>query len=200
MFCPQCGEKVGDESKYCTKCGYNLQNRQTPKDNNLDAHDSKNRNDEVFNNKDGANSKVIYEESVFSRISKYKIILFIISLVIIWSLFFRTDMDSAYISCAKTIIYKQLKSPATARWSNEKVLEKDDYGRAIVYLTVDAQNGFGAYIRENYVVVILSYDRRTGEFTYNKASVQQITDSDENLDSFIIDFAKKYTNWNQPLK
>ena len=199
MYCPNCGQKQRDEAKFCTNCGYNLKDRGITKENNLCRYGDVGRNEDILVNEDRTHTKVKYSESIFKRLGK-KVIFLIIAIVIIWAFFFRTDMDSVYINCAKTLISQQLKSPATAKWSNEKVLDKDNYGRALVYLTIDAQNDFGTYIRDNYVVVILSYNKSSGEFTYNKAGIQRITDNDQELDSWIIDWAKQYSNWNQPFE
>lgn len=175
MYCPNCGKKQRDEAKFCTNCGYNLKDRGITKENNSTKYGDVDSIEDIFANKDKVHPKIIYSESIFKSLGK-KVIFPIIAIVIIWAFFFRTDMDSVYINCAKTLINQQLKSPATAKWSNEKVLEKDNYGRALVYLTIDAQNDFGTYIRDNYVVVILSYNKASGEFTYNKAGIQRITD------------------------
>jgi len=62
--------------------------------------------------------------------------------------------DEKYIRAAKSAVGDQLKSPSTASWGAATVEEKDAYGRAIVTLSVDAQNGFGAMIRGYYAVCI----------------------------------------------
>jgi len=68
--------------------------------------------------------------------------------------FKRNASNDEYISSAKSAVCDILKAPTTASWGAATVEEKDEYGRAIVTLTVDAQNGFGAMIREHYVVCI----------------------------------------------
>lgn len=108
--------------------------------------------------------------------------------------------DDDYISCAKTAVSKQLKSPGSAFYSNEKVVEKDDYGRVLVVLTVDSQNGFGAYLRSHYVVVIESYDSKTEEFTYSRNGIQHWTDDMDFLEEILIQSAKDASDWNEPLE
>lgn len=62
--------------------------------------------------------------------------------------------DSEYINCARILIKNQLKAPLSAVWGDAEVIERDAYGRACVVLTVDAQNSFGAMIRNQYCVII----------------------------------------------
>lgn len=105
-----------------------------------------------------------------------------------------------YIGCAKTVVSKQLRSHSSAQWSNEKVVEKDDYGRVLVTLTVDSQNGFGAYLRTHYAVVIESYDKKTDEFTYQYGGVESWSDQYDFLEDACIKNVKKGSNWNEPIK
>ncbi|MHB1154017.1 MAG: zinc-ribbon domain-containing protein [Eubacteriales bacterium] len=76
--------------------------------------------------------------------------------------------DSDYISCAKTLINKALKNPSSAQYNSTSVYEKDDYGRAIVYLDVSAQNSFGGWVRSEYYVCIQNV-KSDGTFTYNSS-------------------------------
>lgn len=73
-----------------------------------------------------------------------------------------------YISCAKTLINKMLKNPSTAQYNSSGIYEKDDFGRAIVYLDVSAQNSFGGWVRDEYYVCINSVDS-DGTFTYSSS-------------------------------
>lgn len=74
--------------------------------------------------------------------------------------------DTDYIDCAKTLINKMLRNPSTATYNAAKVYERDAYGRAIVYLDVSAQNGYGGWNRTEYYVCIQSYSS-DGRFTYS---------------------------------
>lgn len=105
--------------------------------------------------------------------------------------------DEDYISSARAAVSDTLKSPATATYSNEKIVDEDDYGRVLVTLTVDSQNSFGAYIRTNYAVVIGSYDTSTDEFVYYPNGIQTWTDN--YLEELCIESAKTAANWNEPL-
>lgn len=73
------------------------------------------------------------------------------------------------VSCAKTLISNNLKSPATAIWGKSEKVDEDNYGRCLVYVSVEAQNGFGGYIKSDYFV-ILQYVKSNGEFTYSPYS------------------------------
>lgn len=106
--------------------------------------------------------------------------------------------DEDYISCAQTVINQQLKSPSTASYSNAKVVEKDDYGRVLVTMCVDAQNAFGAYIRNYYAIVIENYDPDTEKFDYYPNGITRWTD--EQLEDIYLDSAKVASHWNEPLE
>lgn len=69
------------------------------------------------------------------------------------------------VSCAKTLINEDLRSSTTARWGKCEKIDEDNYGRCLVYVSLEAQNGFGAYSKLNYFVV-LQYVKYNGEFTY----------------------------------
>ncbi len=97
--------------------------------------------------------------------------------------------DYDYIACAKTIMDKVLKNPSTAQYNDSYVYEKDDYGRAIVFLDISAQNGFGGWVRSNYYVCIKSVDK-DGTFTYS-TTVPYVDDkSDYNTLLILNDFGK----------
>ena len=76
--------------------------------------------------------------------------------------------DSEYIGCAKTLISKALKNPSSAQYNDARIYEKDNYGRAIVYLDISAQNGFGGWVRSQFYVCIHTVDS-DGTFTYNSS-------------------------------
>jgi hypothetical protein len=55
-------------------------------------------------------------------------------------------------SCGETILNKYLKAPASATFQESKILETNGV-QYLVKVTVDAENSFGAKIRETYLVV-----------------------------------------------
>ena len=74
--------------------------------------------------------------------------------------------SATIVSCAKTLIDNTLKSSSTAVWGDSELIEQDNYGRCLVYVSLEAQNGFGAYSKLFYFVV-LQYVEYDGHFTYN---------------------------------
>ena len=99
----------------------------------------------------------------------------------------RSVSDADYISCAKTLINKRLKNPSTAQYNSSSVYEKDDYGKAIVYLDVSAQNSFGGWVRDEYYVCINSMDS-DGTFTYSSTMPYVEKSSDIYLLKLMNDF------------
>lgn len=77
--------------------------------------------------------------------------------------------ESTIIACAKTLINNTLRSSSTARWGTCEMIDEDNYGRCLVYVTLEAQNGFGAYNKLDYLVV-LQYVQADGNFTYKPYS------------------------------
>lgn len=71
--------------------------------------------------------------------------------------------------CAQTLIDNNLRSSSTARWGTCEKIDEDNYGRCLVYVSLEAQNGYGAYSKLNYLV-ILQYVKSNGEFTYKPYS------------------------------
>lgn len=71
--------------------------------------------------------------------------------------------DSAY-----TLISNTLKSPSTARLNECSYMENNNEGQYIVYIDVEAQNSFGAYLRERYFVIVYNLDLETRTFSYNQ--------------------------------
>jgi hypothetical protein len=57
-------------------------------------------------------------------------------------------------ACAKSQIYKKLRSPSTASFGAELVERNSDRFCYAFKVDVDAQNGFGAYLRKSYCVMV----------------------------------------------
>lgn len=72
-------------------------------------------------------------------------------------------------SCAKSLISNSLRSSSTARWDKCEKIDEDNYGRCLVYVSLEAQNGFGAYTKSSYFVV-LQYVEADGKYTYKPYS------------------------------
>lgn len=65
------------------------------------------------------------------------------------------------LASGRTIVASQLKAPATAQFSNDRVLFSCSSGAVATIHTVDAQNGFGAYLRETHCAIFNMTTRRT---------------------------------------
>lgn len=106
--------------------------------------------------------------------------------------------DFTVVNAAKTLISSNLKSSSTARWgTNCQVLDEDEYGRYLVYISVEAQNGFGAYIKSAYMVVLQTVDKG-GDFTYKPFSYYIESSVVSNLVNPIEDYKEGYIN--EPLQ
>lgn len=104
------------------------------------------------------------------------------------------SMDDIVISCAKTVISQQLKSPSSAIWHNEKIVDKDSYGKYLIYLKVEATNSFGGYITNEYLVVVANV-QKDGHFDYNtNFAVQSVTASTYDI---VVDVIKELNSWNK---
>lgn len=103
--------------------------------------------------------------------------------------------DGFYIEAAKQVVSENLRSPSTAQFSDVEIVDKDEYGRAVITMTVDAQNGFGAYIRNNYAVII--YDVNTSENTFRYIYPQSY--SSDSFEKSVVSNLKENANWGEPL-
>lgn len=109
----------------------------------------------------------------------------------------KESMEEHYFSVAEQLVSENLKSPSTALYSEEEIVEEDDYGRVLVRLAVDAENGFGATIRNYAAVVIVDYDEDEETFRYNSYFAVQLYDSKSSQEN-VEDVVKSNNNWNEP--
>ena len=108
------------------------------------------------------NTTVQAEQPVQSKSSNWKTIPTIITIIgciyIIFTIFGGGSVlgakDDLYINAAEDLIYNSLKNPYSATLHESYIVEKDDYGRAIVYLDITAENSFGGMVRSEYFVCI----------------------------------------------
>jgi len=56
----------------------------------------------------------------------------------------KVDADRHAIGCAETLVRSNLKDPSSAMFSNEEIIDSDDYLRYIIKLTVSATNSLGS--------------------------------------------------------
>ncbi len=123
------------------------------------------------------------------------IIIGIVLVIIVVNIFGRQSIDNVAIGCAKTVVSEQLKSPSSAIWHDSKIMDKDSYGRYLVYLEVEATNSFGGYITNEYLVVIYNV-KKDGHFNYNNFAVQSVTSSTYDIVEGVI---KDLNNWNEQI-
>lgn len=183
-------------SNYCNNCGKILQEGETcgciKTDNTQNAQNPQTTSPTSSKQIKWLNPKFVVPIAVF---------VVILSVVIgtVIGLTPEKTSDDDLIRCAKTLVSEQLKSPGSATYSNETVVERDEYGRALVTLTVDSQNGFGAYLRSNFIAVIKTYNKSDDTFTYDSTNgVQSYTE--EFLKDTLIERAKEASDWGKPLE
>jgi tetratricopeptide (TPR) repeat protein len=104
--------------------------------------------------------------------------------------------DNNAITAAESIIKEEaLIAPSTAKFTNEKVIEKKE-GLFLVQVTADAQNIYGVYIRE-YYLVILEFTSGgklgLGKFYWNKGIAAQKFDYPPDQDA--VNMAKLVNGW-----
>ena len=63
-------------------------------------------------------------------------------------------MDELIIEACKDCIKKHLKAPSTVNFDTIKIQDRDSYGRIYLYAEVDAQNSFGAMLRNKLRIVL----------------------------------------------
>ena len=105
--------------------------------------------------------------------------------------------DKQYLSAAEDFICKILKNPYSATLHDSYIVEKDSYGRAIVYLDVTAENSFGGTVRNKFYVCILEVDNNGGYKHNGEFSYCEITDTGSAGDIGLT-YLKEINNWGNP--
>lgn len=106
-------------------------------------------------------------------------------LVVVWLLRSCSSKETADEAHAKAdavqLVEKNLKAPSTAKFLETRVLASQG-NRYLIFVAVDAQNGFGAMLRNRYCVALeLSADRKS--FSYNtREAVQECSDPPRPVD------------------
>lgn len=98
--------------------------------------------------------------------------------------------DDLIIDACKDCVKKHLKSPATVQFPIIEIQDKDEYGRIYLYVEVDAQNSFGAMLR-NKLRVVLQCVNDDGTYEALEEAVYQA--------SFFAteDVVKRVNKWNK---
>lgn len=177
MYCTNCGCLQDEKAVFCSDCGAKI--NVTPAGNSPSKQQP--------SNTDSADSAAQSRNPLRSCVSV------IILIVIVLALFGSCGTSkSEVISAARSIVSDNLKAPSTATFSNETIVDEDNYGRYCVYLSVDAQNSFGSYIRNNYYVVL----RIDGDMYYwSQYFAVHSVDSQNSYDE---EFIKNINNWGNP--
>jgi hypothetical protein len=102
---------------------------------------------------------------------------------------------SGAIFYAKKIVKEGLVSPTTATFDNEKVLERDG-NLFLVYMTVDAQNYFGAKIRKHYLVVLEVLPNGTHYYSRTGAA-QELDEPPNEITIYATKLANGWDSWKQ---
>lgn len=104
---------------------------------------------------------------------------------------FGSKQDELYINAAEDLIYNTLKNPYSASLHDSYIVEQDNYGRAIVYLDITAENSFGGMIRNEYYVCIHEA-KSDGTYRHN-GSLSYCEANDISLD-----YLKRINGWGEP--
>ncbi len=155
---------------------------------------------ENITNQNTASNTEMSVNNTKTKKSLPKLAYIIIAVIIIGfslNLFGGKSIENIAIGCAKTVVSNQLKSPSSAIWHDCKIIDKDSYGRYLVYINVEATNSFGGYVTNEYLVVVKDV-KKNGEFSYNpNFAVQSVTSSTYDL---VVDATKKLNSWNEPIR
>jgi hypothetical protein len=183
MICPKCNHYNSETSQFCGNCGCPLGGTRY----SFDA-----------SNGPAAGKKPM------SNLVRYVLSAVIIIIAIIFTIqtlsgFFGTSKEDLAINAAKTEVSKYLKSPSGTRWMEEEILDKDKYGRYLVYLSFESTNSFGAYVKNSVVVLIGDVSketyRRYSDFTYTDITGKEVLAYD--YDPYNFEILMKYNNWDE---
>ena len=98
--------------------------------------------------------------------------------------------DDMIISACKDCITKHLKAPSTVQFPIIEIQDRDAYGRIYLYAEIDAQNAFGAMLR-NKLRVVLQAVNEDGSYEALNEAVYKV--------NFINteDVVKRVNRWNK---
>lgn len=101
-----------------------------------------------------------------------------------------TNKEDLIINACKECIKKHLKSPSTVIFDTIEIKDYDNFGRIYLYAEVDAQNSFGAMLR-NKLRIILQQVNENGSYEAFDEAVYPV--------SFINteDVVKRVNKWNK---
>ncbi len=102
---------------------------------------------------------------------------------------------------AETMVLQMLKAPATARFESFKVLKKEHPWYQLLTV-VDAQNSFGALVRESYVCTFkLEPDRKfTSNRQWGVQEHREIPGAPAEVLNSALQFYREESGWGKPPK
>lgn len=123
----------------------------------------------------------------------------VVALFIITRFIGNEPKEEYVVNAARNVVDKQLIAPATAIYSGEEILEKDDYGRYLVYLNVDAENGYGAKVRSEWCVIVFSVTKDYFHYNNQASYVNSYSGTDVKSE-LAISTLKEFNDWDKPLE
>lgn len=187
ITCPDCKKKISENANSCPNCGFQLSPEKvaTIKARKMESnfHDSfENDSGEEFDLKENNFHDSLKDISPQKTISKQKedknkstlsgcLVIVIIAVIIGYFIFQpskskdltpwneKDEISMAYIM-SQEFVTSKLKSPSTAKYplsygNGSKRMKGQQYS---INSYVDSQNGFGAMIRTNFIVVVEQYE------------------------------------------
>ena len=155
MFCKNCGTSIDKSAKFCPSCGAPIEADSMPN----------------IKNKTARPAEVTEKRKPSLSLAKklwVGVAILIVGLICIAALTSNnpdgientslgqteTVSDDIIIKCAQNEVSKILTSSSTARWGAAQILNHDGFGRYLVYVPLEAQNGFGGYGKLYYLVIV----------------------------------------------
>ena len=126
-ICKKCGAELEDRATFCGKCGSKVQ-------------------------------KTFIENLKTNK--KWLIIILVIIIVVIGIVYnsemnIKSDYNSSNNENSTTKDSEEKKDiVSTANWGTAEIIDEDSYGRYLVYVPLEAQNGFGGYEKLYYLVIV----------------------------------------------
>ena len=188
LICASCGTPLGEDVQFCGNCG----NKKTPPE--IEKNSPQVLKEHIIDNQKS-------ETPFLQTRKKWLIALGALLLgLFIGVLSELSGPGEKYIlNAARIVVDENLSSPGSAIYRNEKILDKDEYGRYLVYLVVDSENGFGASRRSEWTVIVR--DVTKDKFAYNPYSATMHSNGNDFLDiqsETMQGVLKKQNGWNEP--
>ena len=171
---------------------------------NMSNEERKERAKQYVNTAKEKGAEFAGDVKAFKNLSKRKRVIvtlcgIVVALFIITRFIGNEPKEEYVVNAARNVVDKQLIAPATAIYSGEEILEKDDYGRYLVYLNVDAENGYGAKVRSEWCVIVFSVTK--DDFHYNnQASYVNSYSGTDVKSELAISTLKEFNDWDKPLE